>query len=306
MGGFRVVSQAGHSPGLLAFWRESDRTLIVGDGPINLSKDPDHPRWLRLPDMLDYDPAAAIESFRRVQPDHSEYLESRLQLALLLAEEGGPDGPAEAVAALEETLEGPIPSEAQRLRIYRVLAYVHERDDDLSGAIAALERALPLSPDDASLLFDIGVLYDKNGDAETSMEHMRRAVELDPENARALNYLAYTLAERGEDLDEAEALVQRALSIEPNDGYYVDSLGWVYFKTGRFEDAARELERAHALVPEDPIITEHLGDACEKLGDVDRAIRLYRKALDLEPTDENRANLLDKLDRLDRADASDR
>lgn len=66
MGGFRVVSQAGHSPGLLAFWREADRTLIVGDGPINLSKDPNHPRWLRLPDMLDYDPAAAIESRRRL------------------------------------------------------------------------------------------------------------------------------------------------------------------------------------------------------------------------------------------------
>ena len=66
VGGFKVVLQAGHSPGLIAFWRESDKILIVGDGPINLSKDPDHPRWLRLPGMLDYDPAAAIESRRRL------------------------------------------------------------------------------------------------------------------------------------------------------------------------------------------------------------------------------------------------
>jgi len=66
VGGFAVVSQAGHSPGLLAFWREEDRTLIVGDGPINLSKDPDHPRWLRLPEMLDYNPVAAVESRRRL------------------------------------------------------------------------------------------------------------------------------------------------------------------------------------------------------------------------------------------------
>ena len=66
VGGFKVVLQAGHSPGLIAFWRESDKTLIVGDGPINLSKDPDHPRWLRLPGMLDYDPAAAIDSRRRL------------------------------------------------------------------------------------------------------------------------------------------------------------------------------------------------------------------------------------------------
>lgn len=66
VGGFTVVSQAGHSPGLLAFWREVDRTLIVGDGPINLSSDRNHPRWLRLPAMLDDNPAAAIASRRRL------------------------------------------------------------------------------------------------------------------------------------------------------------------------------------------------------------------------------------------------
>ena len=66
VGEFTVVSQAGHSPGLLAFWREADRTLIVGDGPINLSKDPSHPRWLKLPQLLDDNPAAAAESRRRL------------------------------------------------------------------------------------------------------------------------------------------------------------------------------------------------------------------------------------------------
>jgi len=66
VGSFTVVFQGGHSPGLLAFWRDADKTLIVGDGPINLSSDPDHPRWLRLPRMLDYDPAAATESRRRL------------------------------------------------------------------------------------------------------------------------------------------------------------------------------------------------------------------------------------------------
>lgn len=64
--GFTVISQAGHSPGLLAFWREADRTLIVGDGPINLSRDPTRPRWLRLPASLDFDPSAAIASRRRL------------------------------------------------------------------------------------------------------------------------------------------------------------------------------------------------------------------------------------------------
>lgn len=66
VGSFIVVSQAGHSPGLLAFWREADRTLIVGDGPINLSKDPCNPRWLRLPQMLDDNPSAAVAARRRL------------------------------------------------------------------------------------------------------------------------------------------------------------------------------------------------------------------------------------------------
>lgn len=66
VGGFEVVAQPGHSPGLLAFWREADRTLIVGDGPINLSKDPTSPRWLRLPKKLHHDPAKAVTSRKRL------------------------------------------------------------------------------------------------------------------------------------------------------------------------------------------------------------------------------------------------
>lgn len=81
VGGFTVVVQAGHSPGLLAFWREADRTLIVGDGPINLSKDPSSPRWLRLPGMLDFDPAAAIDSRRRL---------AELEPALIISTHGHP------------------------------------------------------------------------------------------------------------------------------------------------------------------------------------------------------------------------
>ncbi|NMO91384.1 MBL fold metallo-hydrolase [Actinomycetospora sp. TBRC 11914] len=67
VGGFEVVAQPGHSPGLLAFWRAADRTLIVGDGPINLSTDPTDPHWLRVPDALHHDPAAAVASRRRLQ-----------------------------------------------------------------------------------------------------------------------------------------------------------------------------------------------------------------------------------------------
>ena len=95
--------------------------------------------------------------------------------------------------------------------------------------------------------------------------------------------------------------MKQALSLEPDDGYYIDSLGWVYFQKGLFAEAARELERAHELVPDDPIITEHLGDAYERLGDFDRAMDLYRRALELDPPDDHRDALHRKLEILEAA-----
>ena len=82
-----------------------------------------------------------------------------------------------------------------------------------------------------------------------------------PDNAPALNYLGYTWAEQGIRLDEAESLILRALEISPNDGYYIDSLGWVYYQRGEYEEAIEQLERAMDLASDDATIAEHLGDA---------------------------------------------
>ena len=95
---------------------------------------------------------------------------------------------------------------------------------------------------------------------------MQRAIALNPQNAAALNYLGYTYAELGERLDEAEKLIRRALAIEPDDGYFIDSLGWVYYQRGDYQKAVDQLERAIERAGDDPTVTEHLGDAYEKLG----------------------------------------
>jgi len=108
---------------------------------------------------------------------------------------------------------------------------------------------------------------------------MRRAVELNPKNAAALNYLGYTYAEMGVQLDEAERLIRRALDIEPDDGFYVDSLGWVYYQRGDYPRAVEQLERAVELASEDPTVAEHLGDAYDRGGHPRDALRVYRDAL---------------------------
>ena len=106
-----------------------------------------------------------------------------------------------------------------------------------------------------------------------------KAIELNPRNAAALNYLGYTLADMGVQLDEAERLIRRALELQPNDGIYIDSLGWVYYQRGDYQRAVEQLERAVELAGEDPTIVEHLGDAYQRLGQSDAALRLYRDAL---------------------------
>jgi tetratricopeptide (TPR) repeat protein len=108
---------------------------------------------------------------------------------------------------------------------------------------------------------------------------MERAIALNPQNAAALNYLDYTYAEMGVRLDEAESLVRRALDIEPDDGFYVDSLGWVYYQRGDYRQALEHLERAVELAGEDATVIEHLGDVYDRLGQSREALRVYRDAL---------------------------
>lgn len=108
---------------------------------------------------------------------------------------------------------------------------------------------------------------------------MRNVIALDPKNANALNYLGYTYADLGQNLDEAEQLIIEALKYKANDGFITDSLGWVYYKKGEYAKALEYLNKAHELVPDDPTIMEHVGDAYLKLNDKVNALKYYQKAL---------------------------
>ena len=114
---------------------------------------------------------------------------------------------------------------------------------------------------------------------------MKAVISLDPQNANALNYLGYTYAELGENLDEAERLIKEALQQKPDDGYITDSLGFVYFKKGLFNEALKYFERALSLVPDNSTILEHLGDAYLKIGDNEEALNCYKRSLSKKEKD---------------------
>lgn len=132
-------------------------------------------------------------------------------------------------------------------------------------------------------------------DAKTDLEH---ALTYYPENPLVLNYLGYAMADRGEELDRALDMLEKALSLEPHDGSITDSVGWAYFKLARYEKALPYLERAAELMPGDAIINDHLGDVYWHVGRRIEARYQWKRALtadDLLPA--LKASLTDKLNR---------
>ena len=121
-----------------------------------------------------------------------------------------------------------------------------------------------------------------------------------PDHAATLNYLGYMWAESGINLDRAAEMLNRAVSQEPRNGAYVDSLGWVYFQQGKLDLAEKYLTDATRLLPRDATVHEHLGDVFAKRGDVHRALDLYRAALTLEPEPKDEAKLRSKIAELEK------
>jgi len=108
---------------------------------------------------------------------------------------------------------------------------------------------------------------------------MKKVIAIDPQDAQALNYLGYTYVELDKNLEEAERLIRKAIELQPKDGYITDSLGWLFYKKGQFQEALATLEKAVSFVPDDPIILEHLGDVYMKMNNQEKALESYKRAL---------------------------
>lgn len=157
---------------------------------------------------------------------------------------------------------------------------------DFARSIPLLERALAhdddLSPEQlVELQFLLGQAHERNGEPEKAEAFFLQVLDSQPDHSTTLNYLGYMWADQGENLEEALSLVQRAVALEPDNGAYVDSLGWALFRLGHFQDAQRHLERAAELVPGDATILEHLGDVYVVLRRFDKAKQSYKRAVEV-------------------------
>ena len=187
--------------------------------------------------------------------------------------------PTKAGARLQEAIDvlGPL----TRVQVAETYLDV----DRVEQGEAVLRAWVEADPDNPDAHYYLGSYLFRSAGLVQAEASLRRTLELDASHAPALNFLGYSLADDRVHLEEALDLVQRAIDFDPWNGAYLDSLGWVYFQMGRFEEAREPLEAAARELPSDAVVLEHLGDLYERRGQNELAISAWGQALDNDPED---------------------
>jgi tetratricopeptide (TPR) repeat protein len=237
--------------------------------------------------------AANYEQSLLINPNHAG---TYLRLAeLLLGPLRDPERAVKFLAEARRRFSG-----APEIVYY--LAIAQREAKQTQRAVATFEEALREAQFDqdneivnAKFYFNYGVTAEQAGLYDKAADLLRKSIALDPANAaEAYNYLGYMWADLNVHLDEAKEMIQRALQIEPNNGSYLDSLGWVEFRQGKFDQALADLLlAAKNLDREDPIVFEHIGDTYLKLHRVPEALESWQKALALDPKNKKLADKIE-------------
>ncbi|WP_176631816.1 tetratricopeptide repeat protein [Desulfolutivibrio sulfoxidireducens] len=238
------------------------------------------------PDMLFYravvayegekKPAKALAYLERVPESHAHYDKSlgfRIQLLLET------DKSAKALELARQAAER-FPDKKE---FSLLAAAALEKTGDVRGSAETLARAGEKWPDDPEILYRLGVVLERQNRRDESVAAMEKIIVLDPNHADALNFVGYTLADENRDLARAMELIGRAVAIEPDNPYFLDSLAWAHFRQGEREKAWEVIRRAVAHPVADPVIWEHYGDIAASLGKKSEAAEGYRKALSGKP-----------------------
>jgi len=243
--------------------------------------------------------AAAKEAVQKMPNDR----DLRMVLDAQLADTGEFD---KSVADIRTMLKGGPEDREVYLRLGIIFTRAKRWDDALQ-ALAKAEQLSTKSEDKAYVSFLRGDLYQRQKMFDQAETEFKKVLAVtapsDPQSAATLNYLGYMNADRGVKLDESLNFVKQALSLDPNNGAYLDSLGWVYFKLGKYDLAEENLTKAEAHMGTDPTVQEHLGDLYQKTGRLklaaahwDRAVQEWTKTVAPEQDGEAFAKVQQKLD----------
>ncbi len=230
---------------------------------------------------------AAISLFQQVG-DGEDLMRATLNIARLQLAAGND---AELAAYMNRLRESYPP---RREQLYALEANLYSEAQRDNAGLALLARAIDEFPESDNLRYARSVLFERRGDIAAAETDLRTIIDRDPDNSTALNALGYTLANRTERLDEARYLIEKALGLAPNEPAILDSMGWVLYRQGEYQEALQYLTRAYASFP-DPEVAAHLGEVLWASGNTADAMKVWRGALRKDP---QHAVLTETLDRL--------
>ena len=214
----------------------------------------------------------AEEAAKKYPDDHN----LKLTLALQMADDGRGD---QGVQLAKSVLKG----NADDRDTYIFLSNIYGRLKRWKDAEEALIEAEKLAtrPEEKSYVqFAQGALYERQKKYDQAEAAFRAVLKQDPNNVMTLNYLGYMMADKGMHLEESLTMIKHAVELDPQNGFYLDSLGWVYFKLGNYDEAEDNLRRAVEKLPNDPTIQDHLGELYAKTGKLKLATVHWERALD--------------------------
>jgi len=225
----------------------------------------------------------AIEEFKALPAGHPAYSAAELGRAGSLRRS---DRAEQAVEVLEQLAR----SHGDQAQVHSTLGDLLSAQKDYPAAIAAYERALELTPPEEEarwiLFYARGIAHERSDNMDGAEADFRAALAIRPEQPQVLNYLGYSLVEEQRNLDEALGMIELAVEKSPQSGYIVDSLGWVLYRLGRYEEAVVQMEKAVQLLPVDPVVNDHLGDVLWAVGRDREAEFQWRRALSfIDPDD---------------------
>jgi tetratricopeptide (TPR) repeat protein len=216
----------------------------------------------------------AVEEFdilRKMAPESVEILRYSARLYSLNGQ------PNEAVRLVKQAVD----AEPENDSLYHSLSLAYMAVEKYDLAIKSMRAAIRLNDNKDSYFFELGALLERREKYSDAIDNMLRAIELNPMHSNAHNFIGYMYAQEGEYLDKALGHLKKALSIQPRNGYFLDSLGWIYFKKGESEKALTEIKKAMVYVAPDPVLYDHLGDVHYSLKNYEEASGAWKTSLSL-------------------------
>jgi len=170
---------------------------------------------------------------------------------------------------------------------------IHSRNDHFDLARDGYLRLVASDPGNIDFRFNLGAAYERLGEFDDAETEFKWIIENQPDHALALNYLGYMYADRGINLEKAMKMIQKAISLDPENGAFLDSYAWVLYKMGRYDEALVQMDKALEYDTSDAVLYDHKGDILAALNDNDSAQASWKKALEIDPDNEDIRTKLD-------------